>query len=86
MRIDTRWNSVFFGNYRIEWSDQKIVATCSCKAAPELEIFSDCPTICPECGRKYTISEFIKVEVPKGIPLNDDDDGDIMDLLEKENV
>jgi len=84
MHTETNWNSVFLGDYRIEWSDQKITLTCSCDAAPELELFSDCPTTCPECGRRFSISEFIKVELPKGVRPTDADDGDVLYLLEKE--
>lgn len=57
-------NEIFLGEYRIEWSDQKIVVNCACGKNDDLEIFSDCATFCDICNRRYTITELIKVEAP----------------------
>ncbi|MBT7706781.1 hypothetical protein HN747_05045 [archaeon] len=54
----------FDGEYRIDWSDQKIVLKCTCKDATELDVFSDSATFCPSCGRRYSIIELILTENP----------------------
>ena len=55
-------NEIYLGDYKIEWSDQKIVITCSCIHKEEIEIYSDSYTYCEHCGRRYSILELIKVE------------------------
>tara|TARA_Y100000310_G_scaffold333156_1_gene410113 strand:+ start:3215 stop:3418 length:204 start_codon:yes stop_codon:yes gene_type:complete len=52
---------LYIGSYRIEWSDQKIVVDCLC-TEKELEIFSDSYTYCPQCSRRFSIVELVRVE------------------------
>tara|TARA_B100000131_G_C18101883_1_gene606354 strand:- start:1047 stop:1331 length:285 start_codon:yes stop_codon:yes gene_type:complete len=76
-------HEVYLGDYRIEWSDQKITIVCVCQDRTELELFSESPTICPKCSRKYSIMEIVKVEVPE--ELADDQnysDVDIDEIIE----
>lgn len=53
---------IYTTEYRIDWSDQKIIVDCSC-GEKELEVFSDSFTYCSSCGRRYSIVELIQVEV-----------------------
>ena len=56
-------HEVYLGQYRVQWSDQKLLIDCLCEEK-DLEIFSDTETVCPSCGRRYSIMEIIKVETP----------------------
>ena len=68
MDYDTLYkHEIYLGDYRIDWSDQKVTVTCRCAHSPELEIFSDTPTVCPYCSRRYSILELIKIEVPSDL-------------------
>ena len=60
-------HEIYIGDYRIEWSDQKISIDCTC-GETALEIFSDSPTICSVCARRYSIMEIVKIEVPDDLP------------------
>ena len=54
---------VYFGAYRIEWSEQKIVLDCVC-GEKDVEVFSDQFSYCPKCSRRFSIQEIIKMEEP----------------------
>ncbi len=56
-------HEVFLGQYRIQWSDQKLSIDCLC-GETDIEIFSDTETVCPSCSRRYSIMEIIRVETP----------------------
>tara|TARA_B100001250_G_C19813988_1_gene797255 strand:+ start:251 stop:535 length:285 start_codon:yes stop_codon:yes gene_type:complete len=72
MDYDTLYrHEIYLGDYRIDWTDQKITVNCNCSHQPELEIFSDTPTVCPYCSRRYSILEIVKIEVPA--ELEDED-------------
>jgi len=73
---------IYLGDYRVEWADQKIIVVCSCLKAPELDIFSDSYTLCPHCGRRYSISEIVKVELPDDVIQEARDQGDVLDIME----
>jgi uncharacterized protein YbaR (Trm112 family) len=73
---------IYLGDYRIEWSDQKISVICSCDKGPELEVFSETYTVCPSCQRRYSISEIIKVELPEDVIQEAYDQGDIIDIMD----
>tara|TARA_R100000152_G_C6696704_1_gene127092 strand:- start:392 stop:676 length:285 start_codon:yes stop_codon:yes gene_type:complete len=72
MDYDTLYkHEIYLGDYRIDWSDQKVTVTCRCAHSPELEIFSDTPTVCPYCSRRYSIMEIVKIEVPSDLVEED---------------
>ena len=71
-------HEIYLGDYRIDWSDQKITVTCNCAHQPELEIFSDTPTICKFCSRRFSILELLKIVVPAD--LEEDDNTMIHDI------
>ncbi len=73
---------IYLGDYRIEWSDQKISVICSCDKGSELEVFSETYTVCPSCQRRYSISEIIKVELPDDVIQEAYDQGDIIDIMD----
>ena len=84
----TKYNSlyrheVYLGDYRVEWSDQKISIICVCDDRVELELFSESHTTCPKCSRRYSIMELVKIEVPDDIEddqtYNQADIGDIIE-------
>ena len=84
--MDKKYNSIyrheiFIGDYRIEWSDQKIVIDCKC-GERDIEIFSESPTICRVCARRYSIMEIVKIEVPEDIPEENTDIVEIEDILD----
>jgi uncharacterized protein YbaR (Trm112 family) len=81
---DIYQREIYLGDYRVEWSDQKISVTCSCPGKPHLSVFSDRYTTCPECGRQYSISEIIKVELPDGLIMETAEQGDVLDIIEEE--
>jgi len=73
---------IYLGDYRIEWSDQKILVICSCNKCPELEVFSETYTMCPYCQSRYSISEIIQVELPDDLIQEAYDQGDIIDIMD----
>jgi hypothetical protein len=83
MKHNSYQREIYLGEYRIEWADQKISLDCSCGTL-ELEVFSDTFTICPACKRRYSILELIKVETYFE-DTDDDDLGDTLDFMEKNN-
>lgn len=75
-------HEIYIGDYRVEWSDQKIVINCTC-GETGIEIFSDSPSICRVCARRYSIMEIVKIEVPDDLPETEDATNvDIEDILE----
>ena len=82
MKNKLYFREVYLGEYHVEWADQKISLDCSC-GYKDIEIFSDTYTICPECKRRYSILEIIKVE--NQMRESDETDiGDTLDLLADE--
>tara|TARA_B100000131_G_scaffold323098_1_gene379817 strand:- start:4597 stop:4878 length:282 start_codon:yes stop_codon:yes gene_type:complete len=77
-------HEVYLGDYRIEWSDQKISIVCSCHDKVELELFSESHTTCPKCCRRYSIMELVKVEVPDDIENENFNDVELQDIIEKD--
>ena len=63
-------HEVYIGQYRVHWSDQKLSIDCIC-GENDLEIFSETETVCPQCGRRYSIMEIIKVETPVDDEMED---------------
>jgi len=77
-------HEIYIGDYRVEWSDQKISIDCHC-GETDLEIFSESATICRKCSRRYSIMEIVKVEVPEDLPDTEEIDivnMDINDILD----
>jgi len=73
---------IYLGEYRVEWADQKISLTCLC-GQEEIEIFSDTYSSCPECKRRFSILELIKVEAYQEDGSSSDQDiDDTLDYLE----
>ena len=71
-------HEIYIGDYRVEWSDQKIVINCNC-GETDLEIFSESATICHKCSRRYSIMEIVKVEVPDDLSETQDTHNVVID-------
>jgi len=83
-------NEIYLGDYAIEWVDQKLVVTCSCADNTNIEVFSDSYSTCDTCGRRYSILELIKVEVPIRYEENNNEEFEIdkavfVELVEKQH-
>ena len=63
-------HEVYLGQFRVQWSDQKISIDCLCEEK-DLEIFSDIETVCPSCARRYSIMEIIRIETPVDEDIED---------------
>ena len=78
-------NEVYLGDYIVEWVDQKLIIKCTCEKEPSIEVFSDVYSACEECGRRYSIVELIKVEVPAQYETNSEfEETEFVDLIEQQ--
>tara|TARA_Y100000034_G_scaffold129098_1_gene184924 strand:+ start:12408 stop:12674 length:267 start_codon:yes stop_codon:yes gene_type:complete len=71
---------IYTTDYRIDWSDQKIIVNCFC-GETDIEVFSDSYTYCEQCGRRFSIVELIQVETSGEV----EEDG-VLDPLGEMNI